>query len=378
MVYVDNNATTALDETVFQEMEPFLRGLVLNPSSPYTPARRSAAALQQARERVAGLFRAAPREVIFTSGGTESNGIALLGALGARADGRRRLVISAIEHSSVFETAKALAERGYPVDFIPATPGGVIDVAAAEQLIRPDTALVSVVLAHNETGVIQPVAHIAALAARAGALMHTDAVQALGKIPVDVGVLGVHLLSCGAHKIHGPKGVGALYVREGTPLAPPWRGGDQEHGQRAGTENVAGIVGFGRAAGLAGERLRAGEMTSALRDAFERRVCGELGGVEVIGTGEARLPNTSFLQIEGVESEALVARLDLLDICASSGSACASGAALPSRALRAMGRTRAGWGTLRVSFGRGNGPGDVDSLVGALAGSVHGLRSIRA
>ena len=378
MVYVDNNATTEMDAAVFQEMEPFLRRLVPNPSSPYTPARRSAAALQQARERVAGLFHAAPREVIFTSGGTESNGLALLGALGARADGRRRLVVSAIEHSSVFETAKALAERGYPVDYIPATPGGVIDVAAAERLIGPDTALVSVVLAHNETGVIQPVAHIATMAARAGALMHTDAVQALGKIPVDVRALGVQLLSCGAHKVHGPKGVGALYVREGTPLAPPWRGGDQEHGQRAGTENVAGIIGFGCAAGLAGQRLGAGEVTPDLRDAFEQRVCAALGGVEVLGVGEARLPNTSFLHIEGVESEALIARLDLLDICASSGSACASGAALPSRALRAMGRARAGWGTLRVSFGRGNRPEDVDSLVGAITGSVHGLRSIRA
>jgi cysteine desulfurase len=377
MIYADNNATTPLDSAVRAAMLPFLAEAFANPSSPYTAARVAASALQRAREQVAGLVGAQPAEITFTGGGTESNGLALVGALAGRGDGRRRVVISAVEHACVWETAQALAGRGYGVEVIPVSAEGALDEERARALIGADTALVSVMLANNETGVIHPVARLAGWARGVGAWVHTDAVQAVGKIPVGVGELGVDLLSCCAHKLGGPKGVGALYVRDGVRIDPPWRGGDQEWGRRAGTENVAGIVGFGVAAELAQRRLEGAGWTADLRDAFEMRLRAEVSGIEILGATQPRLPNTSQFLVEGVESEALIARMDLLDICVSSGSACASGAAEPSRVVRAMGRARAGWGILRVSLGADAEPAHVDSLVAALRLSVERLRMAR-
>lgn len=376
MIYADNNATTAVDQEVLDAMLPFLGEAYANPSSPYTMARAAAAAIQRARESIAGALGAGTDELSFTGGGTESSGLAILGGLAARPD-RRHVVISAVEHACVWETAQGLAERGYRIDVIPVSSDGKLDEATAAQLIGPETALVSVMLANNETGAIHPVAGIARLARAAGAVMHTDAVQAVGKIPVHVGELGVDLLSCCAHKLHGPKGVGALYVRKGVPFSSPLRGGDQEYGRRPGTENVAGIAGFGLAVERAVKRLGEMARVAALRDALEGQVMAGLAGVGVAGSGAPRLPNTSLFLLEGVASEALIARMDLLDICVSSGSACASGAAEPSRVLRAMGRARPGQGALRVSLSRYSGAGEVESLVGALLDSVRSLRPTR-
>ncbi len=374
MIYIDNNATTRLDPEVRTAMEPFLGEWDANPSSPYTWARRPAMAIQAAREGVAALLGARAGEIVFTGGGTESNGLALVGGMAGRGDGRRRVVISAVEHACVHETALWLAELGVRVDLLPVSPEGRLDEAAAGRLIGPDVAVVSVMLANNETGVLYPVARLAGLARAAGALMHTDAVQAVGKVPVSVDELGVDLLSCCAHKLQGPKGVGALYVREGVRVVGPWRGGDQEGGVRPGTENVAGIVGFGRAAELAAGRLDEWTHLAELRDDFECRLAAAVPEIERVGAGVDRLPNTSLHLIRGVESEALVARMDLLDICVNSGSACASGAHEPSRVLRAMGRAPAGWGALRISLGRDNNRADMDSLVAGLSSSIRTLR----
>jgi cysteine desulfurase len=373
MLYADNNATTAMDPSVLEAMMPFLREAYANPSSPCTLARRPAAAIQRAREILAGALGAESDEISFTGGGSESNGLAILGGLAAQAT-RRQVVISAVEHACVHETALALAERGYRMDLIPVSRRGDLDEAAAARLIGAETALVSVMLANNESGAILPVARIARLARAAGAVMHTDAVQAVGKVPVRVGDLGVDLLSCCAHKLHGPKGVGALYVRTGLPFSPPWRGGDQEFGRRPGTENVAGIVGFGRAMELVLEGWGDLAPVASLRDALEARVRAEMEGVTVVAADSARLPNTSLLLIEGISSEALIARLDLMDICVSSGSACASGAAEPSRVLCAMALDAPGRGALRISLNRYSGAAEVESLVAALLDSVKTLR----
>jgi cysteine desulfurase len=376
MIYIDNNATTKLDESALRAMEPYWLDAFANPSSPYTLARRSAAAVEAARHQVARLIGVGPSTISFTGGGTEANAGVILGALAAQPT-RRGIVISAVEHACVHETAWALAGKGWRVEEIPVARDGVLDLAAARRLIGRDTALVSVMLANNETGAIHPIARIAELAKGAGALMHCDAVQAAGKIPVDVAALGVDMLSLCAHKLHGPKGVGAFHLREGLPFEPPVRGGDQEGGRRAGTENVPGIVGFGAAAAAALCALReSGGRLVEMRRRMESRVVQELAGVECVASAGERLPNTSLFLIEGVGSEALLARLDLDGFCVSSGSACASGAAEPSRVLRAMGLARAGWGALRVSTCRFNTDEEMDCLVGALIRIVKNLREV--
>lgn len=375
--YFDNNATTALDPAARAAMEPFLGACFANPSSPYTLARASSLALLGARERVAALIGAAPERIVFTSGGTESNNTALRGAPALR-PGRRRIVTSGVEHASVREVLADLEQQGWRVTRVAVDGEGRLDPGALRAALADDVALVSVMAAHNETGHLFPVRELAELAHRCGALFHTDAVQAAGRIPIDVRELGVDLLSLCAHKMHGPKGAGALYAREGVDLPPLLRGGEQERGRRAGTENVPALAGFGAAAEVAAAALPDLEgRVRALRDRAEQALLA-LGGVRVVAAATPRLPNTSLLLIDGADTEALLARLDMLGFCCSSGSACESGAAEPSPALRAMGVVAAGASArvavLRLSWSRFNGAADTESLVDAVSRSVKELR----
>lgn len=375
-LYFDNNATTPLDPAVRAAMDPFFGAHFANPSSSCTAARASSLAVVRAREQVAALIGADAASIVFTSGGTESNATAILGAPALR-PGRRRIVTTAVEHASVRETVAEMERGDWRITRIATDAGGRIDMDGLRGALDEDVALITIMAAHNETGHLFPVGEVAALAQACGALFHTDAVQAAGKIPIDVKKLGADLVSLCAHKLHGPKGVGALYVRPALELPPLLRGGGQERGRRAGTENVPGIVGFGAAAERAMTEL--GDIASrvrAMRDQAERRLAA-MGGVRVVAAEAPRLPNTSLLLIDGVDTEALLARLDLLDLCCSSGSACESGAHEPSSALRAMGllagpRPPA---VLRLSWSRFNTPADTESLVDGVLRSVKELRT---
>ena len=375
MIYLDNNATTPVDHAVREAMLPFLGDQFGNPSSPYSLARSSAAALVRAREQVARLIDAAPDEIIFTSCGTESNNAALMAML--HADPRRRhLVVSSVEHASVLNCAKSLAKWGVSVTWLAVDCDGQIDLNELRRAVTDATAGVSVMAANNETGLLFPVAEIASIARARGALFHTDAVQAAGKVPVSARGWGIDFLSLSGHKFHAAKGVGALYIRKGVGFSPYLMGGEQESGRRGGTENVASIAGMGVAAELAVQSLR--EMatsTCALRDRFEEELLRRVTDVVVVGRGKPRLPNTSSLLMAGVESEALLALLDMEDICCSSGSACASGAHEPSHVLAAMGLAEGGArAALRVSLSRYSSGAELERLVDSLARHVLKLR----
>lgn len=374
-IYFDNNATTAVDPRVLDAMAPYWAGAFANPSSPYTPARVASLAVARAREQVAALIGAAPTELVFTSGGTESNHLALHGALALR-PGRRRLVVSAVEHASVRETARHWADHGGAVTEVPVDRAGRLDLAQVRAAVRDDAAALSFLAANNETGVCFPLSELAEIAHAAGALFHTDAVQAAGRVSLDVRAVGADLATVCAHKMHGPKGVGALYVRDGLPLPPQLRGGGQEQGRRAGTENVPGVVGFGCAADLAREGLPdMGTRVRALRDRAVAAILEGIPRVDVVGEGADRLPNTVLLLVDRVETEALLARLDLENLCCSSGSACAAGATEPSHVLEAMGLLSASTGVLRISLSRFTTAAEVESLVDGLRRSVKELRA---
>jgi cysteine desulfurase len=353
--YLDYNATAPVRPEVAEAVAETLRQ-VGNPSSVHRAGRAARAAVEAARAAVAALAGAAPAEVVFTSGGSEANAAALTRT------GAARLVISAIEHDSVAETAAA---SGLPVDVVPVDRAGIVDLAALERLLaalpRDGGTLVSVMLANNETGAVQPVAEAARLASRAGARLHCDAVQAAGKIPLDMAALGADCLSLSAHKLGGPQGVGALIVREACAVAPLTRGGGQEQGRRAGTENVPGIVGFGVAAGLA-----APDRTRALRDAWEARARAAAPEAVVIAAETPRLPNTSCVALPGVSGELQVMALDLAGVGVSAGAACSSGKVRASRVLAAMGYGPEVAGcAIRVSLGWASGVEDIDRLVAA-------------
>jgi len=369
-IYLDANATTPLDSRVRAAMEPFLD--CGNASSPHLEGRDARAAIDRAREQVAALLGATPREIVFTSGGTEANALALLGTIAARR--ATRALCSAVEHPSVLRTLESLRPA---VDVVVAPVDGEARVAA-DLGIPEGTGLVSVMLANNETGTIQPVAEIAARARASGAVAHTDGVQACGKMPVDVRALGVDLLSLSAHKIHGPKGAGALFVRRGVRLAPVFHGGEHERGLRSGTENVAAIVGFGAAAELAARELpgrteRWARLTGLLADGVRARVAGVL----VNSPESGRVPNTVNLTIPGAEGEAVLLGLDLEGIAVATGSACSSGAAEPSHVLQAMGRTRTETEqSIRISLHAESSEGDVAACLNALARVVKNLRAL--
>ena len=351
-IYLDNNATTRVAQPVREAMLPFLHDEYANPASPYAGAQRALAAVSRARDEVASLIGADPRELLFTSGGTESNN-AVLGVAAAITPAPRVLV-SSVEHPSVHEPAEALRDRGGAIAVTPVREDGSLDLDRYAAALDAGCDLVSLMTANNETGVMFPIAEAAALAHEAGARFHTDAVQAAGEARVDVRESGVDYLSLSAHKLHGPKGVGALYVREGAPFTPLLRGGGQEQRRRAGTLNTPGIVGFGCAAALAAEALAAmTDRVRGMRDELERQLAEKAPGVTVIGAGAERLPNTSNLSFAGVDAEALLARLDLAGVSCSAGSACMAGAPEPSPVLMAMGLPPyVRRGAIRISLSR--------------------------
>lgn len=376
-MYLDHNATTPVDPQVLEAMLPHLQGSCGNPSSVHKAGRIARAAVDEAREQVAALVGVQASQVIFTASGTEANNTALKSV--ATLKGRDvALLVSAIEHPSVAQVASALARQGWPVQRVAPDVHGLVQPKAVAEAMPAGCGLVSVMLANNETGAIQDVAAIARIARTHGALVHTDAVQALGKMPVDFGALGVHMMSLSAHKIYGPKGVGALVLDKRTALEPLLHGGGHERRRRAGTENVAAIVGFGKAAVLAQERLDSDmAQQSALRDRLIQAARTAVPDMVVFAEEAPRLCNTVALGIPGIEGETLLMSLDLMDIMVSSGSACSSGSLDPSPALLAMGvPVDIARSAIRVSLGRDTLVADVDHFVTVLRQQVARLRNL--
>jgi cysteine desulfurase len=377
--YFDHNATTPPDPLVVEAVVRALRDTFGNPSSVHHYGQRAKAVLDDARAEVGALIGAEAAEIVFTSGGTEADNLALRGAADAlEPTGRRQLITTTIEHEAVLNTAKALARRGWTVTHLPVDRSGVVSPAALASAIGPETALVSVMHANNEIGTIQPIADLAAIAHEHGALVHTDAVQSAGKIPIDVAALGVDLLSLSAHKFNGPKGTGALWIRRGVRLVATMTGGKHERNRRGGTENVPGIAGMGEAARLARAKLAAeSPRIAALRDRLERDALERVPGTSVNGDAAARVPNTTNISFDGVEAESLLIALDLEGFAVSTGSACSSGTLEPSHVLRAMGfsshRTQ---NSIRFSLGAGNTGEEVEQLIAKLPAVVEKLRSL--
>jgi cysteine desulfurase len=378
-IYFDHNATTPLVPAALEAMTRTLGEDFGNASSVHAFGQRAKAHLDLARSRVAALIGGDPAEIVWTAGGTESDNFALRGIAEAfESKGRRHLVVGAIEHEAVLNTARSLARRGWQVSVVPPTSDGLLDPAEVEAATTPETALVSVMHANNEIGTVQPVAEIARIARERGAVMHTDAVQTVGKLEVDVTALGIDLLSLSAHKFGGPKGAGALWIRRGTRIAPLLTGGRHERNRRAGTENVPAIVGLGVAAEYAGANLRTHEReVASLRDRLEAGILARVPGTVVNGNTSRRVANTTNISFERVEAESLLIALDLEGIAVSTGSACSSGTLEPSHVLKAMrlppGRTQ---GALRFSLGPTNTAAEVDHLLDVLPGLVHKLRSL--
>jgi cysteine desulfurase len=372
MIYLDNNGSTKLDSEVRAAMERAL-DLFGNPSSIHAEGRRARRAVEEAREEAALLIAARPEEIFFTSGGTESNAMAIFGAA---AGGPGRLVRSGAEHPSVWEPFARLEADGFAEIVVNPEASGSLDAERVAAAIDDATRLVSVMLANNEYGGLYPVEPIAARSRAVGALCHSDAVQAAGRIPIDVGRLGVDLLSISAHKMHGPKGVGALFVRRGTELEPRTPGGGQERRMRAGTENTPGIVGFGVAARLARERLAAdAPAVELLRDRLERSLLDRVAGARVIGVEAPRLPNTAAIFFEGISGEALAIRLDLDGIAVSVGSACSSGTTAPSPALLALGLPRSdARRVVRLSLSRFTTEAEVDEAARRIVAAITAMR----
>ncbi len=374
MIYCDHNATTPLRPEVLEAMMPFLTAEFGNPSSVHALGSRARCAVEDARAQVAELIGAKPAEIGFTSGGTESNNLAIVG--GARACGAKLVVTSATEHRSVLESAAQLRESGGDARELPVDANGQVSVDAVAAAVQKGHTFVSVAWANNEIGGVQPIATIAACCRAAKARFHVDAVQAAGKIPLSVA--DVDLLSVSSHKLGGPKGVGALYVRKGVDVKALLLGGGQERGRRAGTENVAGIVGLGAACRLARDELdRFAAACTVMREGLWTGLSSRLDGIERNSLeGDACLPNTLHVSFDGVRGEALVAALDLLGVAVSSGSACAAGAGEPSHVLMAMGRSAdAARNGIRFSFGRTNRGDEVDRIVDATAAAVKQIRS---
>ncbi len=377
--YLDHNATTPLAPAVLETMIPVLREQFGNASSVHMFGQTAKAHVDGARAAVAELIGARPQEIVFTSGGTEADNLAVRGVAEAVAPGRKRHVVaSAIEHEAVLKTLKVLNRHGWKTSLVPVAVNGIVAPDALEAALTDETVLVSVMHANNEIGTVQPIAELAAMAHRRGALFHTDAVQSAGKLPLAVDQLGVDLLSLSAHKLNGPKGVGALWVRRGVRLVAGQTGGGQERNRRAGTENVPGIAGFGAAARLAAAAVDSGRAEiAALRDRLETGILENVTGTVVNGDREQRVPNTTNISFEGIEAESLLIALDLEGVAVSTGSACSSGTLEPSHVLRAMGcsphRTQS---SIRFSLGLGNTTGQIDRVVEILPRVVGKLRTL--
>lgn len=376
-IYLDHNATTPMREEVIAAIGPFIREAFGNPSSLHLSGRRVREAIEEAREKVAKAIGAASSEIYFTSGGTEADNLALFGvAQGAKR--RKKILVSAIEHPAVLEAAKALKGIGFQIEFLPVNRNGVVDLEKAEELIDDNTLMVSLMLANNETGVLQPIKEIASICKAHGVIIHTDAVQAFGKVGFDVEELGVDLLSLSAHKVYGPKGIGALFVRKGLRLRPLLYGGHQERGLRPGTENVLGIVGFGAAAEAAMVDLKKGVMDriAKLRDLLEGQILQRIPFVVVNGSGP-RVPNTTNISFAFIEGEALTLLLSEEGIAVSTGSACSSGSFEPSHVLLAMGLPHEiAQGAIRFSLGKDNEEEEIFTTVEILEGKVSRLRDL--
>lgn len=366
-LYLDYNATTPLDPQVRQAMEPYLGGVFGNASSGHGFGRAARAAVDAAREQVAALVKAHPSQVVFCSGGTEANNFAVKG-VAARHEEAGVLAVSAVEHASVRAPAASLAKRGWRVLDMTVDGQGRIDAEAWKQVLAQRPQLVAMMMANNETGAVYDVAAMAQAARAAGAIVLTDAVQAAGKIAVDFTASGAHLMSLSSHKIYGPKGAGALIIDKAVDMEPLLSGGGQEKGRRAGTENVAAIVGFGRAAELAGAELaQRHEQSLALRDHLEGRLLAEIARLEIFAAKAGRLPNTTFLAVPGVDGATLLMSLDQAGMAVSSGSACGTGEVEPSHVLQAMGVERElARGAIRVSLGKETRREDVDRFVDGL------------
>ncbi len=364
-IYLDHNATTPVDPEVREAMLPLLGEVYGNPSSIHRPGQRARRVLDQAREQVATLVGAEPEEIIFTSGGTESIHLALRGSFPVGSTAGAGLATSTVEHQAVLGAAHALGKRGVATTWLAVDSHGMVSLDQLATALTPDTRLVSVMLANNDVGTVQPIQAIAAAAAERGLRCHSDATQAVGKIPVAVRDLGLDMLSFSAHKIHGPKGAGALWLRKGMQLEPLLAGGHQESLRRAGTENLPGIAGFGRACALAAERLDSdAQRLASLRDRLQQRILSRLPGARVNGHPSLRLPGTLSVSLPGVDAELLLMALDLQGVAASTGSACTADSQEPSHVLTAMGlSSELARSTLRLSLGHGNTGAQVDEAV---------------
>ena len=376
-IYFDNNATTKVAEEVLEEIRPLFCDLYGNPSSMHTFGGQIGRRIRQAREQVAALLGCDPSEIIFTSGGTESDNAAIKGTLAA-APNKRTIITTRVEHPAVLTVCRDLENHGYNVVELGVDRQGRLDLTELEDRLDDDTALVTIMYANNETGVILPVERIADLVASKGAVFHTDAVQAVGKIPLNLSKSSIDLLSLSGHKLHGPKGIGVLYVRKGTRLSPYMLGGHQEAGRRAGTENVPGIVGLGKACELAADNLEEeNSKVKYLRDKLEAAILEKCPDCRLNGNPDHRLPNTCNISFEYIEGEAILLMLDKYGICASSGSACTSGSLEPSHVLRAMGVPfTAAHGSIRFSLSRYNTEEEVDYTIKKLPPIISRLREL--
>lgn len=377
-IYLDFNATTPVDTAVLETMLAYFSEEFGNANSIHSAGQRSRAAVDRARESVARLIGAKPGEIVFTSGGTESDNLAILGSVAASERTRKHVITTAIEHHAVLNACQALEKQGIDVTFVPVSRDGIVDPDDIRRALRPETALISVMHANNELGTIQPVAEIGAIAADADVYFHCDAIQSAGKLSLDVNALGVDFLSISAHKIYGPKGVGALYVRPGTPLEPQLHGGHHERDRRPGTENVAGIAGFGKAAEIAKEQMADdAKRTGELRDRLEEALLGSISNVRVNGDRTMRVSNTTNLTFAAANGEALVIALDLLGIASSTGAACSSGAIEPSHVLMAIGLSPdEARSSLRFSLGRPTCEEEIGAATEVIPTVVERLRSL--
>jgi cysteine desulfurase len=377
-VYLDNNATTPLAPEVFEAMRPYWLEDYGNASSIHWFGQRAKAAMEKAREQVARLLKARASEIAFTSGGTESDNAAIFGIVEAARGERKHVVTTTIEHHAVLNTVQALEKRGVSVTYVRVGASGVVDPQDVESALRPETVLISVMHANNELGTIQPLEEIGRIARERDIYFHTDAVQTVGKVPVDVDKLGVDLLALSAHKLYGPKGVGALYVRRGTILRPLMHGGHHERDRRPGTENVAGIVGLGAAAELALAHLpEEADRVAALRDRLEAGTLKRVPRVAVNGDRARRLPTTTNLAFDYIEGEGFVIAMDLRGIACSTGAACSSGSLEPSHVLSAIGlKPEQARASIRFSLGRFNTAEDIDATLEILPAVVEQLRSV--
>jgi len=377
-VYLDFAATTPVDPRVREAMAPYLGPVFGNPSSIHQFGQEALAAVDEARGRVAALLNASPEEIVFTGGGTEANNAAVKGVCLASRDKGNRIVTTAVEHHAVLHPCEFMEAFGFECAVIPVGRDGLADPDDVKKALTPRTVMVSVMHANNEIGVIQPLAEIGRLARERGIAFHTDAVQTFGHLDTGVDSLGVDLLSLSGHKLYGPKGIGALYIRKGTPFVPLLHGGGQEAGRRSSTHNVPGIVGLGKAADLAGREMKAeNERILDLRNRLYGRVRRDIDGVRLNGHPEKRLANNLNLSVEGVEGESLLVRMDIEGVAVSTGSACGSGSEKPSHVLTAIGLSpKEARGSIRLTLGRMTTQSDVDEAAAVLQKTVDALRSI--